>query len=110
VVAEAEVEVLSAKFQQLVTKPPRNMDFVVGEVASQAKAQGMGNPGQAVVLPFVVVSGTVMEAHHIVVLLLEYHISGQIEEVAQKAVDSVVVYQSLPSLAVQTLDEVVKHA
>jgi len=70
----------------------------------------MGNPGQAVVLPLVVVQGMVMVVYHIVVLLLDYHILGQIEEVAQKAVDSVVEYQSSPNLAVQTLGEVVKHA
>jgi len=71
----------------------------------------MGNPGRAVVLPLVVVQGMVMVVYHtVVLLLLEYHISGQIEEVAQKFVDSVVAYQSSPSLAVQTLGEVVMHA
>ena len=46
---EPEVEVLMEKFQQLVTKPQGNMDFVVEVVALQVLAQGMGNPGQAVV-------------------------------------------------------------
>jgi len=70
----------------------------------------MGNPGPVVVLPFVAVWGTVMEVYRIVVLLLEYHISGQTVAEERKAVDSAEAYQSSPNLAVQTLGEVVKHA
>lgn len=53
--AEPEAEVLVEKYQRLVTKPPGNMDFVVEEVTSRVLAQGMDNPGQAEVLPIVVV-------------------------------------------------------
>jgi len=107
---EAESGVLTENFQQLVTKLPENTNSVVVEVALQARAQGMGNPGRTVVSPLAAVQGMAKVVYHTVVLLLEYHISGQIEEVAQKAVDSVVAYQFSPSLAVQTLGEVVMHA